>query len=80
MLECVSLQTVYKWPVLTIAEAPRNAWQHDATKKILGLNLVQTQIARATPLEGYRSSFPQRELHIQAVPGRPSQRERLEGG
>ena len=78
-MECVALQLYTKWPELTIAEAPRNSWRHNATKKILSLNLAWTQIARATPIEGCRSSFPQRYLHIQAVPGRPSQRERLEG-
>ncbi len=67
------------WPELTIAEALRNSWQHGTAKTILSLNLVETQMARATPLEGCRSNFPQRDLHIQAVPGRPSQRERLEG-
>ena len=45
----------------------------------MSLNQVQTQMAHVTPLEGCRSSFPQRYLHIQAVLGRPSQREILEG-
>ena len=30
-MKCVSLQLYTKWPELTIAEAPRNSWQLNAT-------------------------------------------------
>ncbi len=79
-MECVSLQLYTKWPDLTIAQAPRTSWHLNATKKILSMNLALNANSTCHAHRGMPKQFPASPFaHIQAVTGRPSQRERLEG-
>ena len=79
-MKCVSLQLYTKWAELTIAEAPRNYWQLNATKKILSVNLTLNANSTCHTHRGMPKQFPAALFaHIQAVPSRPSQRERLKG-